>query len=368
MLQTYDGQIQALSLLKTLPVPETATQREIHQLIYQQAGGIPVTGYTTESADLLTMESHSQLAMKIIKAIIDAIWTTLRNITAFIARFIDRSRALQLELSNIRRHYTKAVGRKPIAQSFEASSTLAPHLRYGNSFGFDFTTGNTLYKQNLAIAEYLLSSSFRDDFKQFANTLDRALDIILKQTDTALIDVINRDAYTLLYKVYNTLNESRLVNVTLLGNRMLRLDQVTTSGSGSIQQSLAIQSARFEVQDIPSVERDMVVTMPSLEQVGVLLESVNTGVDLLVTYHRKKYANELLEIAGNLQAKLNDVYRQQGQLSVATASDDAMVALSRYLTAYTAWIKVPLVGYAEFFTNSTAAMLEVSREALKYYF
>ncbi|MCT7411275.1 hypothetical protein N5V59_23690, partial [Escherichia coli] len=116
---------------------------------------------------------------------------------------------------------------------------------------------------------------------------------------------------------------------------MLRLDQVTASGSGSIQQSLTIQSARFEVQDVPSVERDMVVTMPTLEQVGVLLESVNTGVDLLVSYHRKKYANELLEIAGNLQAKLNDVYRQQGQLSVTTASDDAMVALSRYLTAYT---------------------------------
>ncbi len=109
MLQTYDGQIQALSLLKTLPVPETATQRQIHQLIYQQAGGIPAASYTTESADLLTMESYNQLAMKIIKAIIDAIWTTLRNITAFMLRFIDRSRALQLELSNIRRHYTKAV-------------------------------------------------------------------------------------------------------------------------------------------------------------------------------------------------------------------------------------------------------------------
>lgn len=367
MLQTNDGQIQALSLLKTLPLPETATQRQIHQLIYQQAGGALTTGYTTESADLLTLESYNQLAMKIIKAIIDAIWTTLRNITAFIARYIDRSRALQIELSNIRRQYTKAVGHKPIAQSFEASPTLAPHLRYGNSFGFDFTTGNTLYKQNLKIAEYLLSTSFRDDFKQFANTLDRALDIILKQTDTALIDVINRDAHTLLNKVYSALNESRLVNTTLLGNRMLRLDQVTATGSGAIQQSLTIQSARFEVQDVVSVERDMVVTMPSLEQVGVLLESVNNGVDLLITYHRKKYANELLEIAGSLQAKLNDVYRQQGQLSI-TASDDAMVALSRYLTAYTAWIKVPLVGYAEFFTNSTAAMLDVSREALKYYF
>ena len=73
-------------------------------------------------------------------------------------------------------------------------------------------------------------------------------------------------------------------------------------------------------------------------------------------------------MAGTLQAILNDGYRQQGQLSVTTASDDAMVALSRYLTAYTAWIKVPLVGYAEFCTNSTAAMLDVSREALKYYF
>lgn len=353
-----------------LTVPQRALiETQLNMIAGEVNGGVVALPALEDvgSKDELIMLGLDDLLRKILIMVYETLVKLVKWAAMAITKVFHRARGLIMHVRDTRREISELRGLEMRAASFNVSGRLAQDLSYGVRFSLTYDQIQQAFVRSKGIADVLMNGSYSAALIDLGAKLTKSLTAVRTDDPVKLLSSANRSVEEAISAMgFATKTYGREVT-ELIGNLSMVVTTPNVSSLDAVSRSREIQTFDIEYDtDLHRVNKIAVDTF-TVDQLNVMLGNIENGLLLILDYEKQKKAEGLLKTAGELQTQLHKTMRDLDHLRSTPELNDCMVALSRYMTAYAAWVQDPIDHYARYFLNLNASLLQVCRLSMRQY-
>lgn len=319
------------------------------------------------SKDELIMLGLDDLLRKILVMVYETLVKLVKWAAMAITKLFHRTRGLLMQVRDTRREIGELRGLDTRIASFNVTGQLAQDLSYGVRFSLSYDQIHQAVAKSKGIADVLMNGSYSTALTNLGNELSKALASVSTADPVTVLGKVNKSVEHAISDMgFATKTYGRDVT-ELIGNMSMIVTTPNVSSLDPVTRSREIQTFDIEYETGLHQVKKIAVDTLTVDQLNVMLGNIENGLLLILDYEKQKKADGLLKTAGELQTQLHKTLRDLDHLRSTPELNDCMVALSRYMTAYAAWVQDPIDHYARYFLNLNASLLQICRLSMRQY-
>lgn len=317
--------------------------------------------------DELILLGLDDLLRKILVMVYETLVKLVKWAAMAITKLFHRARGLLMHVRDTRREISDLRGLDARVSSFKITGQFAQDLSYGVRFSLSYDQIHQAVAKSKGIADVLMNGSYSSALMNLGSELSKALASVSNADPVTVLGKVNQSVEQAISDMgFATKTYGREVT-ELIGNMSMIVTTPNVSSLDPVSRSREIQTFDIEYETGLHRVNKIVVDTLTVDQLNVMLGNIENGLLLILDYEKQKKADGLLKTAGDLQTQLHKTLRDLDHLRSTPELNDCMVALSRYMTAYAAWVQDPIDHYARYFLNLNAALLQVCRLSMRQY-
>ena len=354
--------------------PLTPPQRalievQMNMISGEVAGGSAILPALEDASckDEPIMLGLDDLLRKILVMVYETLVKLVKWAAMAITKLFHRARGLLMHVRDTRREISELRGLDARIASFNITGQLAQDLAYGVRFSLTYDQIHQAVAKSKGIADVLMNGSYSASLINLGNELSKSLAAVSSTDPVTILGKVNKSVEKAISDMGFATKAYGRETTELIGNMSMIVTTPNVNSLEPVTRSREIQTFDIAYETGLHQVKKIAVDTLTVDQLNVMLGNIENGLLLILDYEKQKKADGLLKTAGELQTQLHKTLRDLDHLRSTPELNDCMVALSRYMTAYAAWVQDPIDHYARYFLNLNASLLQICRLSMRQY-